>query len=158
MPAPPAAAASGRERPASNPAMDQALRLLGRREHGRAELQAKLLAKGHGAKAVAEALDSLQERGLQSDQRFAAALVQRRIQRGYGPAYIRAELRQRQVEDAIAEAEAHRPSAFWLQRAQSALEKKYGPDSQRSALRPAQARFLARRGFPSDILCQALEI
>lgn len=142
----------------SGAAMEQALRLLGRREHGRAELQAKLLAKGHEAQAVAEALNSLQERGLQSDQRFASALVQRRIQRGYGPAFIRAELRQRQVEEAIAETEAHRPNAFWLQCAKSALEKKYGPDSQRSTLLPPQARFLARRGFPSDIVCQTLEI
>ena len=157
LPATPAAA-SGSERPASSAAMDQALRLLGRREHGRAELQAKLLAKGHGAKAVAEALNSLQERGLQSDQRFAAALAQRRIQRGYGPAYLRAELRQRQVDDEVAEAAARRPGAFWLQRAKSALEKKYGPDGQRSAPQPAQARFLARRGFPSDIVARALEI
>ena len=141
---------------ACDAAMHQALRLLGRREHGRTELEAKLLAKGHGEEAVAAALNRLQERGLQSDRRFAAALVRRRIQRGYGPDFIRAELRQRQVDEGVADGESNRPGAFWLQLARSALEKKYGPGRQRSAPRPAQARFLARRGFPSNIVAEAL--
>ena len=141
-----------------------ALRLLGRREHGRAELQAKLTAKGCPAAVVAEVLEGLQENGAQSDERFAAAIARRRIERGYGPSYIRAELKDRNVDESLAEATLNQPPAYWVEVAGRALAKKFpkrdkggidGPA--KGANYAAQARFLARRGFPSELIYRLLD-
>ena len=156
-------------------ARNLALRLLAQREHGRAELEGKLLAQGYPAERVAELLHSLGEEGLQSDERFAAALVRRRIDRGYGPAYIRQELHSRQVDKGLAEAQLDQPDAYWAEVARRALVKKFpgwaaareaaavqreaGVAQCRSggdAAYPVQARFLARRGFPADLVYRLL--
>ena len=145
-------------------ALGLALRLLGQREHGRAELQAKLKAKGCPGTVVAEVLDGLQENGAQSDERFAAALARRRVERGYGPLYIRAELKDRQVDEALAEEALNQPPAYWSEVANRALAKKFpnrddgGSGSVgKGASYAAQARFLSRRGFPSDLIYRLLE-
>lgn len=144
-------------------AKSAALRLLARREHGRAELEGKLLAKGFPSSVVRQVLQALREEGLQSDARFAAALVRRRIDRGYGPAYIRGELQSRQVQDDLAAAQLNQPDEYWAQVAERALAKKFpagsgmaGAPERRSGLNEAQARFLTRRGFSADIIHRAL--
>lgn len=144
-------------------ARNVALRLLARREHGWAELQGKLLAKGFPAEAVADALPALRDEGLQSDARFAAALVRRRIARGYGPAYIRQELRSRQVREDLAEAQLNQPDEYWAEVAQRALAKKF-PEGSAAVPAPkrsgrfsaAEARFLTRRGFSADLVHRVL--
>ncbi|MCY3641012.1 MAG: regulatory protein RecX, partial [Gammaproteobacteria bacterium] len=142
----------------------RALRLLGQREHGRAELQAKLKAKGCPEAVVAEVLEGLQENGAQSDERFAAALARRRVERGYGPLYIRAELKDRQVDEALAEEALNQPPAYWSEVATRALAKKFPSQDEselgstgKDANYAAQARFLARRGFPSNLIYRLLD-
>ncbi len=148
-------------------AKNAALRLLGRREHGRRELAGALQAKGFAAALCAEVVQELQACGLQSDERFAAALVRRRIERGYGPVYIRAELANRQVEETLADAQLNQPDQFWLEIAARALAKKFprraqgqdsaacnAPTDMRSRQCVAEARFLARRGFPAELVRQ----
>ena len=145
-------------------ALGLALRLLGRREHGRAELQAKLKARGYTEAVAAGVLEGLKENGAQSDERFAAALARRRIERGYGPLYIRAELNDRQVDEALAQDALDQPPAYWSEVATRALAKKFPnrDEGQSGATRKgasyaAQARFLSRRGFPSDLIYRLLE-
>ena len=145
-------------------ALGFALRLLGQREHGRAELQAKLKAKGCPEAVVAEVLEGLQENGAQSDERFAAALARRRVERGYGPLYIRAELKDRQVDEALAEEALNQPPAYWSEVATRALAKKFPSQDEselgstgKDANYAAQARFLARRGFPSNLIYRLLD-
>lgn len=145
-------------------ALGLAMRLLGQREHGHAELQAKLTAKGHPAAVVTEVLDGLRENGAQSDERFAAALARRRVERGYGPLYIRAELKDRRVDEALAEDALNQPPAYWTEVATRALAKKFPNRDEggsgsvgKGASYAAQARFLSRRGFPSDLIYRLLE-
>lgn len=153
---------AGKQRESAR-ARNVALRLLSRREHGWAELEGKLLAKGFPAEAVADALPALRDEGLQSDARFAAALVRRRIARGYGPAYIRRELRSRQVREDLAEAQLNQPDEYWAEVAQRALAKKF-PEGSAAAPAPersgrfnaAEARFLTRRGFSADLVHRVL--
>ena len=140
-----------------------ALRLLAQREHGWAELEGKLLAKGFPAAAVAEALPALRDEGLQSDARFAAALVRRRIDRGYGPAYIRQELRSRQVLEDLGEAQLNQPDEYWAEVAQRALAKKFpkgcgvaDAPERRGGFNAAEARFLTRRGFSAEVIHRVL--
>ena len=137
---------------------------MGQREHGRAELQAKLKAKGCPEAVVAEVLEGLRENGAQSDERFAAALARRRVERGYGPLYIRAELKDRRVDEALAEDALNQPPAYWSEVATRALAKKFPSRDEgelgatgKDANYAAQARFLARRGFPSELIYRLLE-
>ena len=113
----------GRQRPSTRPWRGHGL--LARREHGRAELQSKLIARGVEADVAAGVVEKLRADGLQSEGRFAAALVRRRIERGYGPVYIRGELRERRVDDDAADAQMNQTDEFWLQRAMDALLRKF---------------------------------
>ncbi len=146
-----------------------ALRLLGQREQGQAELAGKLRAKGHSFDVVAKVLRQLQDQGLQSDARFAVALVRRRIGRGYGPVYIRNELAERQVDAALATEALNQPDDYWLELAARALHKKFPncidessgshfdeADENGDGQYAAKARFLARRGFPAELVHRLL--
>ena len=140
-----------------------ALRLLAQREHGMAELEGKLLAKGFPAAMAEEVARALRDQGLQSDVRFAAALVRRRIERGYGPVYIRQELGSRQVAEDLAETQLNQPDQYWAEVAQRALAKKFPKGSGAAeacaggdGLNAAEARFLTRRGFSAEIIHRVL--
>ncbi len=130
--------------------------LLARREHGQVELRSKLVAKGVDADTAAAVVEKLRSEGLQSEERFASALIRRRVARGYGPVYIRGELSERRVDDDVADAELNRTDAFWQQLAADALERKFPAGRGREAPYNVRARFLARRGFPADIVYRAL--
>jgi SOS response regulatory protein OraA/RecX len=76
--------------PAADPdddALDAAARLLGRRDHARAELRVKLARRGDDD-AAERAVERLAELGLVDDRRYAAGLAAARLSRGYGPARI----------------------------------------------------------------------
>jgi len=136
---------------------ESAVRLLTGREHSAAELKRKLTARGHAAAVVDRVVDGLAERALVSDVRFIESFIRARTERGQGPIRIRAELRERGiVDDLIDEAMTH-PAEYWLARLEQARSKRFGPE--RPATRDAwsrQARFLAQRGFPSDLIYRVL--
>jgi regulatory protein len=79
----------------------QALNMLARREHSGAELRAKLAAKGFPSDIIDDALSDLNRSGWQSDERFVEAFIRVRGERGYGPVRIRAELRERGIDDEL---------------------------------------------------------
>ena len=131
--------------------------LLARREHGYQELRAKLVAKGVAAEVAEQTVKKLAEEGIQSDQRFAEALVRHRIERGYGPAYIRGELRERRVDANLVQAQLQRPDEYWLRLAKKTLARRVAPSERLgSNLNNRHARFLARRGFSSATVLKAL--
>ena len=76
------------------------LAALGRREYSRAELAAKL--GDYPPEDVAAVLDTLAERGWQSDARFAESYL--RGHRGYGRLKIRHELEARGIRAALMDA------------------------------------------------------
>lgn len=125
-----------------------AVGLLARREHGRAELMRKLMARGYAAADVDPLLDRLAVQRLQSDARFAEAYVRARSARGYGPQRIRAELRERGITaEQIDLAFAMQPVAdtphiddIWRRKYAGRLPADYRE-------RARQMRFLQQRGF-----------
>jgi regulatory protein len=139
-------------------AFDRALRLLGQREHSLRELKDKLVRKGidrHLAELVA---DDVRGRGLQSDVRFAESLVRGRVSRGHGPIRIRQELTQRGVDEAVADEVMTETAGHWLSLAAEARRRKFGdalPADRDEWNR--QARFLAQRGYPSDLIYRVLD-
>lgn len=136
--------------------LDAALRGLARREHTRAELTRKLRQKGHDRALIERALDEATAQNLLSEPRFVESYVRGRLQRGYGPVRIRQELAQRGVGEDDLEGVLTESAEFWTDVARRALEKKFRELPASRDAWHAQARFLARRGFPADLIYQAL--
>lgn len=137
-------------------ALNSAVRSLGQREHARRELEQKLSRKGHEAELIQRVMDYLLAHDLQSDGRFAESLIRSRVQRGYGPMKIRQELSAKGVAEQILEDHLTEPSEYWETLAGESLEKKFGQPPQSREEWATQARFLARRGFPSDLIYRVL--
>jgi len=147
----------------------RAIALLAQREHSRAELRRKLLARlsadasaaGAGgamsesesppdpAATVDELLDWLEAHDYLSATRFAESRVNARAAR-FGSERIRHELAQHgvtldpQTLRALKDGELVRARAIWM--------RKFKSPAADAAGRAKQARFLAARGFSSDVI------
>lgn len=124
---------------------------LARREHSEQELRRKLVARADDADEVEEVLRQLKEERLLSDERFTEAYVHHRFSAGIGPIKIRYELRQKGVEEGLADAFLEPLADEWddLMRRQRA--RKYGatiPEGYSERMK--QARFLQNRGFSPE--------
>lgn len=132
--------------------------MLARREHSSAELRTKLAAKGFPPVMIDAALSELGQGGWLSDERFVEAFMRARMERGYGPVRIRAELRERGVDDAVVAAHLDLRDSAWLQRLERAWIKRF------SAKRPVdfaerarQMRFFQARGFTTEQIRAVIE-
>ncbi len=153
----------------------RALRLLSMREYSRKGLEAKLtesaakilkgspeLLEGEGIPAakplsiqIQEVLDDFEARGWLSDQRFAQSLVRRRSER-FGARKIQDELERAGV-DARESAELIKSlKETEFQRAQDLWQRKFGVVAQEQKERARQYRFLASKGFSSDVVSRVV--
>jgi regulatory protein len=136
----------------------QALDMLARREHSGAELRAKLTAKGFPSDIIRAALMELRRSGWLDDSRFAEAFIRARSDRGYGPARIRAELKERGVDDEVISSHlnAHDPS--WIRRVRGVWNKRFAAKQPGSyAEKARQMRFLQSRGFTVEQIRSVLD-
>jgi regulatory protein len=132
-------------------ARKKAMDFLARREYGQTELIKKLADKGYERSVAEGAVNKLTEDGLQSDQRFAGAFVQSRINQGKGPVRIRLDLGQRGVGDAAIELAIEDASANWFELARDVRLRKFGTGKPSDFKAKAkQMRFLQYRGFEQD--------
>jgi len=134
-----------------------AVRLLATREHSRAELRRKLLARGGDSDAVEGVLDGLARRRLQSDERYAEQYAEQRAARGYGPLRIRAELRERGIDAVVIDEWLDERDPVWRERLAEVARKRFGatgPADFRE--RGRRARFLEYRGFGADLIRRVL--
>jgi len=137
----------------------RAVALLARREHSRRELERKLAVRGFAPPVVAETLDRLEQNGLLSSLRFVSGFIAARAERGTGPAKIRAELVQRGIPPAEAEAAVRESDEDWAALARRVRSKRFGAAPPRDyAERARQARFLHGRGFEPEHIDAALEV
>lgn len=135
-----------------------AVRLLARREHARAELAAKLRQRGYENAVIADVLSDLVARGLLSDERFAEQYVRYRYNRGYGPLRIRAELRERGVDDHVSDQWLQDPELDWTAAADEARRKRFGAGAADDlAQRQRMQRFLNYRGFTGEQIRAVLD-
>jgi len=142
-----------------------AIRLLSRREHSAQELRNKLNSRDWpddiGAKEIDELIIKLQEKDIQSDQRFAESYTHMRYNKGYGPVRIDNELRERGVSEIIRHDCLHAPRDGnrydWWALMQQVRVKKFGEDiPQEYKERARQMRFLQYRGFTSENIRELL--
>ena len=137
-----------------------AYRLLGRREYSVHELRQRLLQKWRDAGdvevAVEDLLLALQDENLLSDERFVESFVRSRIGRFQGPMKIRAELRERGVDEALAAGELEARSGEWADLAAEWLARQHsGPVDFET--RAKLYRRLANRGFSHDQAMAAID-
>ena len=144
--------------PSENETYGAAVRLLARREHSQVELRRKLRTRGHRPDAVERALTRLGEYGYQSDARFAESFVRSRVDRGQGRLKIVAALRERGIEDDVASALLDLGEPEWRRLATAALCKRFGDTAPADRAEwVKRARFLAGRGFTSDVVSRVLD-
>ena len=149
----------------------RALRLLSLREYSRKDLAAKLAesearwANLGGEQAdessettsvqITAVLDDFEARGWLSDERFAEALVRRRSER-YGMRKIQGELERAGVDSkqsakllaGLKETEYQRAYELWT--------RKYGVAAPDQKERARQYRFLASKGFSSEVVAKVI--
>jgi regulatory protein len=129
----------------------RALKYLAAREHSRVELTRKMGPHAESPEQLASVLDELEAKGLLSAQRFAESMLHRKAAR-FGAARLQAELAQHQLPADIAreatqslrETEFARAHALWVRR--------YGTPADTPEDKARQMRFLAGRGFSSEVI------
>jgi regulatory protein len=139
-----------RKKPKDKPgsAYEKALSLLVRREHSKRELKTKLSQRGFDKVESSAAVEVLQDKNFQSDERFAEILVRRRIADGYGPRRIAAELKSHALSDARARTLLAAADPDWNGIARVQLRRRYGGRVAEDRIeRGKRAQFLLRRGF-----------
>ena len=137
-----------------NELRSQAIKLLARREHTRAELAKKLAPKGT-PEEIDTVLADLERSGLLSDTRAAAAYVRSHAAR-FGAARLRQTLRTKGVATELIDAEvAGLPDE--IGRARAVWTRKFGMAPADARAWAKQARFLQSRGFSGDVIRRLLK-
>jgi len=135
-----------------------ALGLLARREYSRGELFERLSRRSENAVLVEQVLESLQEQGLQSDQRFVEHFVRYRIGQGKGPIKIRQDLRQKAVSDELIRLHLDQDTEFWSEKAEELYHRKYGQNALKDDKDFAKRlRFMVSRGFQAHLIYPLIE-
>ena len=134
----------------------RALKALGRREHSRQELQAKLRPFAENPDELDALLDALEKRGWLSEARFVEQLTTTR-RRKFGAARIVHELREKGVSDGAISAAKAQLKAGEVEAARAVWKKKFGKLPRSLQERGKQARFLAGRGFSAEVVHAVLK-
>jgi regulatory protein len=133
--------------------------MLGRREHSVAELQDKLIRKGHAEAAVHQAVVRLRQDGLVSDERFTEMLLNARSSRGVGPLRIRQELLEKGIAEELINQRLDVSGREWIEQIRRVKQKKFGDALPANyAERARQTRFLQYRGFTLDQIRRVLNV
>jgi len=133
----------------------RALKALARREHSRDELEAKLRPFAESPDDLGPLLDDLEKHGWLSEARFVEHVTTVRRRR-FGAARILRELRDKGVsEDALAALQPQLKNSE-IEAARTVWRKKFGKLPATLAERAKQSRFLASRGFSTEIVHQVL--
>lgn len=127
--------------------------LLGRREHSGVELIRKLKQKGYAEDAIDTVLEQLQERGWQSDQRYAELLVRQRLEAAYGPLKIYQDAQLKGIDKALVEQLLQELSVNWRDLAVQRYQRRFGtqPPTDDKELARRQRHLAGRGFFPQDV-------
>jgi len=129
----------------------RALRLLGQREHSRAELERKLRQHEAEPGELARALDDLQAKGFINEQRVLESVVHRRASR-LGAARVKQELQAKGLDPAAVAQAVAELRGTEVERAREVWRKKFGQPPKDAAERGKQTRFLMARGFGAEAI------
>ncbi len=133
----------------------RALRLLGNREHSRAELERKLAPHEEEPGQLQRTLDELQAKGFISDERAAESVLHRRAAR-LGMGRLKQELQAKGLDAALVTQSLERLKGTELDRAREVWRRKFDARPRDAAERAKQSRFLAARGFGGEVIRKVL--
>lgn len=145
----------------SGKVMAAATRLLGARDHGRNELKRKLRTRGFGADEIADVLERCERLGYLDDARCCERYYDELTDRGYGSLRVRATMLDKGFAEDVIDGvfSLRREEADEMENARRALRKKL-PTFERVAdngkRREKMYRFLQSRGFPPDVVLDAI--
>jgi regulatory protein len=126
------------------------MNFLARREHSRAEL-ARKLAPHAEADEIDALLDVLEQEGLLSNARYVEMLAHARAGK-HGSLRLKADLREKGVPEGDMSDALDLARMQDLEAAHTVWQKKFGELALDSAERARQYRFLASRGFPTEVI------
>ena len=128
-----------------------AMNFLARREHSLGELRSKLRRRFPDERQVETQLQKLVVEKLQSDQRFAESYARMRAGRGYGPARVRQDMREKGLSDRDIASAFEAAELDWDALAAKVLHKKFGTEAPADLKEKAKRmRFMQYRGFAAD--------
>lgn len=134
----------------------RALRLLGGREHSRMELERKLASHEEAPGQLARVLDELHAKGFLSDERVVESVINRRAGK-LGSGRIRQELKAKGLGDELVGQAMAQLQGSELERAREVWRGKFQAPPATPAEWGKQARFLAARGFPLELVARLLK-
>ncbi|KRC27198.1 MULTISPECIES: recombination regulator RecX [unclassified Acidovorax] len=129
----------------------RALRLLGQREHSRAELLRKLRPHVQEGEDLDAVLAELEEKDFISEERVVASVVNLRAGR-MGAARIRQELQAKGVGGEVVQQALAQLQDTELARAREVWRRRFGEPAADPQARAKQVRFLMARGFSGDVV------
>ena len=135
----------------------RALRYLSQREHSRSELERKLArhvedaSDNSAAELVAHALDELAAHGFLSEARVAESVLAGAGQR-FGVRRLKQVMQSKGLSPDLVAATVQQARGTELERALQVWQRKFGSLAEDAAGRARQMRFLAARGFESDVI------
>jgi regulatory protein len=136
----------------------KAMDFLARREHSALELRQKLVQRFPDSDEIEAVLNKLIVGDLQSDQRFAESFFRLRVNGGFGPQRIRAEMRQRGLDDTLIDQEFQAQSVDWVASVKALCQKKYADvDLGEIKARAKALRYLQYKGHDFDVIHAALK-
>ncbi len=136
----------------------KAIRILSGREHSTNELRYKLLAKETDEDLVEQVIDLLKKQKYLNDRRYVESYCMSRINRGYGSAKIRYELKQKGIkgsmlDDVLAEIDED----LWQQAIIKQISRKVADAALSFPDKMKLFRSLANRGFEQQQIQNAWE-
>ena len=136
-----------------------AIRYLSRRDYSRRELYDRLQTKGFASAVIEAALNDLEEKGYQSDERFAETFLRSRVNRGDGPFKIRMQLGQKGVGKAVITQLFDSIDIDWLAQAHKVRQKHFGDQLPADSTNLSkQMRYLRNKGFYQDHIDAVLSV
>ncbi len=127
------------------------MRLLAAREHSRCELARKLAKRGLPQTVIDQTLDRLLAEGALDESRLVAQYVAERIEKGFGPLKIQAELQAKGVDEELIEEHLRPLAELWPQVIARVYVRRFGDAPPKDHADYARrARFLAQRGFTPE--------
>lgn len=137
--------------------VDAITRMLARREHSVVEITAKLTQKGYEESETAPIIEEFREANIQSDERFAEAMIRSAVSKGRGPRRLKADLSQHDVSDSVISQAIKEVAPDWFELALRVRVKKFGPAAPDDFKdRQKQMQFLQYRGFAQEQIQYAI--
>jgi regulatory protein len=110
------------------------------------------------AQVLVEVLDKLEHDKLLSDSRFAESYVNGRINRGYGPVYIRHQLRQKRVDHELLDSNLEQlDQQQWIEQLSVLIKRRVGDaglPARGSKEHSKLQRFILSRGYTVSQWCE----